>query len=179
MINLKIDFKTSDMEKLTIVKTTAVLAMVVLGYTNLWGQAPATVTVTPSDGNSTTLDKFVAATPGEDPDLITTGTTVPYLVYPDADLNPSWVAGADAKNTTNLVSDFNWTIPGTIGTGTPVKHYVEIAVSGAASATGSITVAEQSGASCPGSNSSIAVQIVAQPTITSASVTDGTAPLNS
>ncbi len=113
----------------------------------------------------------------EDPDLVTTGTQVPYLVFPDPDLNPDWAAGTDATNTTDLLSTFSWTIPGTISSTVPgTGHYITIDVTGAANTTGQITVAEQSGASCAGTPTSINVRVIAQPAVSAMAVSDGTAP---
>jgi hypothetical protein len=117
----------------------------------------------------------------ENPDLITTGTQVPYLVVPDPILNPTWAPGADATNTTGITSTFLWTIPAGISATVPgTGHYITINVNGAATTLGTINVKEQSGASCPdATGTNINVRIVAQPTATAIAASDGSAPLTS
>jgi hypothetical protein len=115
----------------------------------------------------------------EDPDLVTTGTKVPYLVIPDPILNPTWVPGADATNNTGITSTFQWTIPAGISATVPgTGHYITIDVNGAATNVGTINVKEQSAASCPdATGTNINVRVVAQPSATALAVSDGTAPL--
>jgi hypothetical protein len=117
----------------------------------------------------------------ENPDLVTTGTKVPYLVIPDPVLNPTWAPGADATNTTGITSIFNWTIPAGISATVPgTGHYITIDVNGAATNNGVINVKEQSGASCPdATGTNINVRVVAQPSATALAVSDGVAPLTS
>lgn len=110
----------------------------------------------------------------EDPDLVTTGTQVPYLVLPDKDLNPGWVPGGDATNTTNLISTFNWDVPEGIGTiATNNRHYITINVTGSAGTTDEISVQEQSAAGCDGEPTTINVRVIAQPIISALAVSDG------
>jgi hypothetical protein len=142
----------------------------VAGLMGAMAADPATVPATTS-GGAKTLNQDDGVTT----ELITKGTKVPYLVLPDADLNPSWSAGTDATNVTNLVSTFTWTIPGTISSTTaPTIHYVELDVTGNAGTTGDIVVKENSAASCPGSATTVHVKVVAAPSVSAASVTDGT-----
>ena len=135
------------------------------GMVSVQAQAPATVTVTTSGGPAT-LPQDVFPTV----DLVTKGTTVPYLVYPDIALNPTWVAGADAKNTTGIVSTWTWTISGTIGTTASTIHYMELPITGAVGTAGTITVQEKSAATCTGSNSVMNLKVVAAPNVTSGAV---------
>jgi hypothetical protein len=165
------------MKKTILHKITFVIFGLLITMASVWAQ-PATVSVAGVPGG--TLDKFVTGTAGEDPDLATTGTQVSYLVYPDAVLNPSWAEGADAKNTNFLTTDFTWTIPAAFSSTVPATiHYVTLNITGAAGATGNITVVENSAASCAGSTTTMAVKVVAQPTVTDAAVTDGSIPINS
>jgi hypothetical protein len=115
----------------------------------------------------------------EDPDLVTTGTQIPYLVIPDPILSPTWAPGADATNTTGITSTFLWTIPAGISATVPgTGHYITINVNGAATTVGVINVKEQSGASCPDATGrDINVRVVAQPTASAIAVSDGSAPL--
>lgn len=172
------------MKKLTILKMTAALAIIFLGYANSWGQH--TVPVPAASGTTLYEKGYNVASPNavvgtETPDLVTTGTKVPYLVIPDPLLNPTWAAAAasDATVTTGINSTWTWTIPGTISATVPTTgHYITIIVNGAAGASGNITVAEQSGGvSCPGSTQTIGLQVVAQPTASALAVSDGAAPL--
>jgi hypothetical protein len=121
------------------------------------------------------------ASPTETPDLVTTGTKVPYLVVPDPLLSPTWAPGADATNTTGITSTFLWTIPGVVSATVPgTGHYITLDVNGAANAVGVINVKEQSGAACPdATGTNINVRVVAQPTASAIAASDGSAPLNS
>jgi hypothetical protein len=171
------------MKKLTILKITAALAIIFLGYANSWGQH--TVPVPAASGTTLYEKGYNVASPSavvgtETPDLVTTGTKVPYLVIPDATLNPTWSAGTDATNTTGINSTWTWTIPGTVSSTAPTTgHFITIDITGATGATGNITVAEQSGAACPGSSQTIGLQVVAQPAATALAVSDATAPVTS
>jgi len=168
------------MKKSTILKMTAAIAIMVLGYTNAWSQ---TKTV-PIPGNTLYIQGHNATStfPGpvdanESPDLVTTGTQVPYLVIPDPLLNPTWVPGADARNITGIVSTWTWTIDPLISASAPTfGHHITIDVNGAAAALGNITVAERSGGACPGTIQTIGLRVVAQPTASALAVADGTAP---
>jgi len=168
------------MKKSILHKVALVIAGLVIAMTAIKAQ-PATVTVAGVPGG--TLDKFVTGTAGEDPDLATKGTKVAYLVYPDAILNPTWAPGVDAKNTTGLTTNFTWAVPAAFSsTFVPASntiHYVTMTVDGTAGATGNITVVENSASACSGSTTTMAVKVVAQPTASAASVTDGSAPLTS
>lgn len=151
-----------------------IIAIAIMSSTVMFGQR-SYVDVPAVPGAQ--LSKFTTGTAGEDPDLVTKGTKVPYLVYPDSVLSPTWAPGTDASNSTNLTSTFNWTIPGTISATAPgTTHYIQLDINGTAGATANIVVAE-TGAGCPGSSTTMAVKIVAQPIVTAAAVTDGTAPL--
>ena len=132
----------------------------------------AQVTVTTSGAGVVILPVDVPPTV----DLVTKGTTVPYLVYPDPILNPTWLptTGGDAKNTTGIISNWTWTIPATIGSTSVTTHYMELSIAGAVGATGNIDVKENSGAACAGTTTTIPVKIVAAPNITAGSVTNGT-----
>lgn len=157
------------MKNSTIVKMTAALAIMMMGYASMFAQ-------TTIPGISTTMSQYSSGTPGEDPDLVTKGTRVPYLVTPDHDLNPSYVLTTDGTSATNVVSTFSWNL-GTIGTinNTPSnKHYVELNVTGNVSATPYIlNVKENSGAGCSdGTGQNINIRIVAQPDVTAESVLD-------
>jgi hypothetical protein len=171
------------MKKLTILKITAALAIIFLGYANSWGQHTVPV---PATSGTTLYEKgYNVASPSavvgtETPDLVTIGTKVPYLVIPDATLNPTWSAGTDATNTTGINSTWTWTIPAAVSSTAPTTgHYITIDVTGTAGSTGNIDVAEQSGSSCPGSTQSIGLRVVAQPAATALAVSDGAAPLTS
>ncbi|HEX2934148.1 MAG TPA: hypothetical protein VHO72_02245 [Bacteroidales bacterium] len=123
------------------------------------------------------MSQFVPSAAGEDPDLVTTGTRVPYIVKPDADLNPNYDLATDGVNPADVNSTFTWTIPAALGTinNTPLtKHYLELNVTGAAGATLHVlNVKEQSGASCPdATGTNINIRIVARPNISAAAVTD-------
>ncbi|MDP4115602.1 MAG: hypothetical protein Q8903_05680 [Bacteroidota bacterium] len=170
--------KKTNLRKLTAIITGLVL-MGGMGFAQ-------TTTVTTSTSVSKTLtDGTTAPITSGDPDLVTTGTTVPYLVVPDADLNPSYNL-SEGASATHVVSNFTWTVPGTIGSisyPTP-KHYIEVNITGAADATGDINVKEQNSAptACQdATGTSIHVKVIAQPTVSAASVlptsvcsTDGT-----
>ncbi|MDP4209089.1 MAG: hypothetical protein Q8928_09765 [Bacteroidota bacterium] len=128
---------------------------------------PANVTIS---ATTTALDSVGRGATGAT-DLVTKGTIVPYLVYPDKDLNPTWAPGTDASNTTNLVSSFVWTIPGTVSSTTaPTIHYGALSITGSAGATGSLQIQEKSSGACPGSTTSIGLTVVAAPNVTAASV---------
>lgn len=172
------------MKKSTIWKSLAILTFLAGGITSVFGQNPLT---TPSGDlyrQGTNSGNTTGPVASEDPDLVTTGTRVPYLVVPDATLNPTWTPGTDATNTTGINSTFSWTVPAAISTTfTPAAstgHYIVIDVDGAASATiRQIGVQEQSGAACDGSTRNINVRVVAQPTVSAIAVSDGTAPVTS
>ncbi|MFW5657295.1 MAG: hypothetical protein ACOC0C_06725 [Bacteroidota bacterium] len=163
------------MKKLIFTKRMLMLVFAIAAYgISAMAQEPASVT-TPQGTLYQQGTNSGGAAASEDPDLVTTGTTVPYLVLPDADLNPDWAIGTDATNTTDLVSSFDWTVPSGISSAgaTATIHYVEIVVDGTAGTTDNITVAEENGASCVGTPSSIPVLVVAQPDATALAVDDG------
>lgn len=135
------------------------------GIMTLQAQAPATVDVTTS-GGPVTLPQDVFPTV----DLVTKGTTVPYLVFPDAALNPTWSVGTDAKNTTGIVSTWAWSISGSIGSTSSTIHYMELPITGAVGAAGTIAVQEKSATACSGTTTTMNVKVVAAPNITSGSV---------
>ena len=177
----KINSKSNPMKKSAFLKIVVVCAIALLINETGFAQNPITV----SAAAGTTLYKqgtnsgnLIGPVVTETPDLITTGTKVPYLVIPDPLLNPTWVLGADATNTTGIVSTWTWTIPGVVSsTVATTGHYLPIDVTGTAGVTGTISVAEQ-GAGCPGAATTINVRVVAKPTATAMAVSDGTAPLN-
>ena len=160
------------------------LVLVIAGVANVMAQK--TVTVNPASGTTLYLQGYGTLTgypgpvdPKEDPDLVTVGTKVPYLVIPDPTLNPTWAAGADATNNVGIVDTWNWTIPGAISITAPgTGHFTTLDINGAVGNTGTISVAEQ-GAGCPGTPTTINLKVVAQPTTTGMTVSDGTAPLTS
>ena len=174
------------MKNSTILKVTFALAIILIGYANSFGQHTVPV---PAASGATLYEKgYNTASPNavvgtETPDLVTTGTKVPYLVIPDPLLNPGWAAASatDATVTTGINSTWTWTIPASISITAPgTGHFITIDVNGAAAATGNITVSEQSGgASCPGSSQQIGLQVIAQPAASALAVSDGSAPLNS
>ena len=172
------------MKRSTIIKSVVTLVFVIAGMANAMAQK--TVTVNAASGTTLYLQGYGTSTaypgpvdPQEDPDLVTTGTKVPYLVIPDATLNPTWAAGADATNTTGIIDTWTWTIPGAISATAPgTGHFTTLDINGVVGATGTISVAEQ-GAGCPGTPTTINLKVVAQPTATAMNVSDGTAPLTS
>ena len=175
---MKNNLNNTDMKKTILQKVAFIIAGLTIAMISINAQAPATVTVAGVPGS--TLNQFTTGTPGEDPDLATTGTKVAYLVYPDSILNPLWLPGVDAKNTTGLLTNFTWTIPAAFSATAPgATHYVTIDVTGAAAATGNITVVENSAAACSGSTTTMAVRVVAKPTVSAAVVSDGSAPVTS
>ena len=167
------------MKKSTLLKMSAAIAIMVLGYTNAWSQKTVPI---PSNTLYIQGHNTASVFPGpvdanESPDLVTTGTKVPYLVIPDPLLNPTWAPLADATNTTGILTTWSWTIPGAVSITTPTTgHYITIDVNGAAAAIGNITVAEQSASACSGSIQTIGLRVVAQPAASALAVADGTAP---
>jgi hypothetical protein len=155
------------------------ISVSLLGLLLICGISMAQTSITTTNSQNRTLidgtTAPVAAT--ETPDLVTKGTLVPYLVVPDAALNPSYILATDKTSTANVVSSFTWTTAG-IGaiTNTGYKHYIELDITGNVSATPlTMNVKEQSGASCPdATGTDISIRIIAQPDATGASVTDGT-----
>lgn len=165
------------MKNSTIFRGLFTIAFLAMGAFAAFAQNPLSTPAGDLYRQGTNAGNTTGPVASETPDLITTGTRVPYLVIPDPDLNPDWAPGADATNTTDLVSTFGWTVPATISSTVPgTGHYITIDVTGAAGATGSIEVQEESGASCDGSTTSIDVRVIAQPTASALAVSDGTAP---
>lgn len=174
--------KKKTMKNLTVLKLTLVFAIAVLGMTSTLAQTnPLATPAGDLYKQGTNVTDVVGPVATEDPDLVTTGTRIPYLVVPDPIISPLWVPGANATNSTNLNSTFQWTIPGGISATVPgTGHYIAIDVNGAANTTGVINVKEQSGASCPdATGTSINVRVVAQPTASAIAVSDGSAPVTS
>lgn len=165
------------MKKFTILRGFFTVVLATMGFTAAFAQNPLTTPAGDLYRQGTNSGDLTGPVGTEDPDLVTTGTRVPYLVLPDPILNPTWAPGADATNTTNLVSTFTWTIPAAISSTVPgTGHYITIDVNGAAGATGQISVQEESGASCAGTSTPINVRVIAQPTVSALAVSDGVAP---
>lgn len=168
------------MKNFTKLRIALTVALIMGGIASAWAQN----TVSTPEGDLY-LNLRNVSSPGvdvatEDPDLVTTGTRVPYLVIPDPILNPNWAAAAaaDATTTTGINSTWTWTIPGTIGSlnATPANngHYIMLNVTGTATTTGTINVKEQSGASCPDpTGTNINLRVVAQPAASALAVSDG------
>lgn len=116
-------------------------------------------------------------------DTITVNKAMPFWVYPSVVYNPSYTAPTNSGNytpitnivTTNVLSDFNWTVDG--GTATyydatgsvdltaPYKNYVEI--SWASTGTKTITAVEDPSASpCNGDAVIQFVEVIAEPSAT-------------
>ncbi len=164
------------MKKSTIFKGLFTVAFVAMGAFTAFAQNPLSTPAGDLYRQGTNAGNTTGPVASETPDLITTGTTVPYLVVPDPDLN-SWVPGDDATNTTGINSTFGWTIPAAISSTTPGNgHYITINVTGTAGAIGTIQVQEESGASCDGTTTSIDVRVIDQPAASALAVSDGTAP---
>jgi hypothetical protein len=168
-----LNIKKLTMKKSTILKMTAALAILFVGYANSWGQTNPVPTSTLGTlyKQTTNIADPVGPVASETPDLITTGTRVPYLVIPDATLNPTWAAAAaaDATITTGINSTFTWAVPAGISTtfvpASNTGHFIQVNVDGAATTAGNITVQEVN-ATCSGSTTTIGLRVVAKPTAT-------------
>jgi hypothetical protein len=172
------------MEKLRKLRIALMLILIIGGLSTAMAQNYVSTPAGDLYLNLRNVTSPTADVASEDPDLVTKGTKVPYLVLPDAVLNSGWSAGTDATNTTGINSTWTWTIPGTIGTLTALPsntgHYINIDVTGNANTTGIINVKEQGNGTCPDvTGTNMNVKIVAQPNATALSVTDGSAPLTS
>lgn len=176
---------TIIMKQKTIFKIAVAFTISCFCITTTFGQH--TVTVPAASGTTLYEKGYNVANPNtsvETKDYVTVGTKVPYLVIPDPDLNPGWAAAAvsDATTTTGINSTWTWSIPGTISTTTPgTGHFIKIDVLGTATphTSGDITVFENSGSACPGSTQTITLEVVAQPTASALSVSDGVDPIAS
>ncbi len=172
------------MKSLTKLRMTLTLALVVVSIATVLAQNSVTTPVGELYLNLRNVSSPGTDVATEDPDLVTTGTKVPYLVIPDATLNPGWSAGGNATNTTGISSDWTWTVPAAIGTLNAAPsitgHYVNLDVTGTAGATGIVNVKEQGSGACPDpTGSDINIRVIAQPNASALAVTDGTAPLTS
>jgi hypothetical protein len=146
----------------------------ILGLFLVCGMGLAQTVTTTTAQTRTLTDGTTSPVATETPDLVTVGTLVPYLVIPDKDINPSYVLATDGASTTNVSSTFNWTVTGlgTITNASP-KHYIELNITGTAGTTVTMNVKEQnsaSGACADATGTNINVKILAQPTVTAASV---------
>jgi hypothetical protein len=161
------------MKKSTILKMTAALAILFLGYANSWGQSPASIT----DGSST-LRQFgvnAAGTPvaTEYIDSLTVGAAnVKYLVYPDSIISPTY--NFSVSHTANLNSHFVWSLaPGVTSIDTTVAGYASnYALITFPGATGDHTLSVYEKAntgSCTASARSYTVRLIAAPTVTGTS----------
>ena len=106
-----------------------------------------------------------AADPTEAIDSVTVGSSIRYVVEPDATLNGSYDF---ATMTGTLSSSFAWTIDAAISAGTAeTDNDVTITMAGSAG-TGQISVVETSAApaSCVGNTVTIDVEVIAEPTAT-------------
>lgn len=180
IINQKPKSKMKNFKKLRIALT---LALMVVGMTTALAQ-----NLVPTPDGDLYLNGRNVSSPGanvvaENPDLITNGTKVPYLVIPDATLNPTWSAAAalDATVTTGITSTFTWTVTGAFGAlnAAPVNtgHYIHVDVTAAAGTLGTLNVKEQGAVGCPDiTGTNISIKVVAKPAATALAVSDGVAP---
>jgi hypothetical protein len=146
------------MKKSTIVKITASLAIIFLGYANSWGQdnedptIPAGYVQHPNPYGTPAYNANIAHI-----DSITHGAlNVGYFVLPDP-------AIASASNT------YTWGSTGTAISSitkdvTNGNKAVAVFNSGTLTGTGTITVTETSSAGCPGSTTTIDYAVIAAPT---------------
>ena len=159
------------MKKSTILKMTVVLVMLI-GTLSTFGQVTVTTTTSQTKSLIDGTTAPVAAT--ETPDLVTVGTTVPYLVVPDHDLNPSYVLATDGASTTNVLSSFTWNLGGlgSITNASP-KHYIEVNVTGTVGTTYTMNVKEANsapGACTDATGTNIDVKVIAAPAVSAAAV---------
>jgi hypothetical protein len=188
-----LNIKKLTMKKSTILKMTAALAIIFLGYANSWGQNTLTV-----NGQTLSRDGYnaagVAAPTTEARDSVTTGGVYRYYVAPDASANTSYTAVL----TGSLTSNFKWDVNTKAGSADTITSGNGINAIGAFGAftnyrqvtwagTGTLNLAvvERSPAGCSGTATTVPISIVAAPTLqypSAGGIEDscftGTEPLN-
>lgn len=159
------------MKNLTFIKTTAIIALIILSAINGWAQT--TLSVGGETLSQHGYNSAGTAQPTEARDSVTTGSTTRYYVLPDATANPNY-GGSAAPLTGTLTSSFTWnsnTPTGTAAIGTigaagsaSYTHYRQITWAGAG--TINLTVQETNVSGCAGLETSIPISVIAAPTLT-------------
>lgn len=171
------------MKNFTKLRIALIIALMLGGMASVFAQT-LPLSATSSISKQGTNSSGTAAPSTEEPDRVTTGTQVIYLVKPDADLSPTWATevstAKDARIATGIsaTASWAWTVESAIGAFDPSatnnkKHYIMLDITGTPSATErKITVQEQNGTSCTGSVKEIKILIVKKPKATALTLTN-------
>jgi len=155
------------MKKSTILKMTAALAILFVGYSNSWGQTLSVNSQTLSVHGANSAGTPVAS---ENTDSVAIGGVTRYYVVPDGTANPLYTGVL----TGTLASSFNWTTSGSTGPTSTIAQVGAITYGnyrqitwGGSTGTINVNVVESSGAGCvSGTTTTVPVRVIAIPTVT-------------